>query len=393
MRFLKGILGRAAAAASGILLASLAAGAQTQTNAPLPLEHRAAGQMSAGDAALMQQKHADIAAEALFWGYDLSVGTWTYDQVVCPELPDDVVLHYRGVSRKGAQSLFTALVPRGASRVQVVPVLYHNATPYEWAPAAPRTMAVFNRALPAQTAEQSTDPQSDWIALAMTYAALAGGDSEMVIGQNTSPEAYEMPHPTAEVSIRGRVELVRFTEHDRDGLYSVWEVSLDPHGRVKAADVDRYPAPIAEPGAETPEVAASASAPEAAPPAANPTATVPATFAPAPVTAPAAAENRPAAPTAASVPAAAETPAVPPASGTETAAATPEAPASPATSGAAAAEEATPPAEPASAAARMGKLIPPGPPLKWRLVPQGPPLKEIPIPPAPTAKQKRLPQQ
>ncbi|MGC2636983.1 MAG: hypothetical protein WA294_07375 [Acidobacteriaceae bacterium] len=386
MRFLKGILGRAAAAGTGILLACLTAGAQTQTSVHLSLAHRTADQMSAGDAALIQQKHAEIATEALFWGYDLSAGTWTYDQVVCPELPDDVVLHYRGVARKGAQSLFTALVPRGASRVQVVPVLYHNATPYEWAPAAPRTMAVFNRALPAQTAEQSTDPQSDWIALAMTYAALAGGDSELVIGQNTPPEAYEAPHPTAEVSVRGRVELVRFTEHDRDGLYSVWEVSLDPRGRVTAADVDRYPAPIAEPGAETPEVAVSAPVPEAAPPAANP----PETFASAPVTgnAPAAAENTPAAPSVANAPAAAETPAVPPAAATETAAGTPEAPASPAASAAPAAEEAAPPAEPAPAAARMGKLIPPGPPLKWRLIPQGPPLKRVPIPPAPAAPEK-----
>src|ERR1700761_9464115 len=100
MRFLKGILGEGAAVGAGILLACLAAGAQTQTATPLPLEHRAAEQMSTGDAALIQEKHAEIANEALFWGYDLSAGEWAYDQVVCPELPDDVLLHYRGVSRK-----------------------------------------------------------------------------------------------------------------------------------------------------------------------------------------------------------------------------------------------------------------------------------------------------
>ncbi|HEY6447897.1 MAG TPA: hypothetical protein VIY53_15660 [Acidobacteriaceae bacterium] len=397
MRFLKGILGGGAGIGSGILLTCLAAAAQTQTATPLPLEHRTAEQMSAGDAALIQEKHAEIANEARFWGYDLSAGGWTYDQVVCPEVPDDVLLHYRGVSPKGAKSLFTALIPRGAGRVQVVPVLYHNATPYEWAPAAPRTIAVFNRALPAPTAEQLTDPQSDWIALAMTYAALAGGDSEMVMGPNPPPAAYLAPRPTAEISVRGRVELVRFTEHDRDGLYSVWGVSLDQHGRVTAANMERYPAPIAEPGAETPEVAASALVPEGAAPTATSAATAPETSAPAPFagSSPAGPESsRPApAATATNAPAVAGTPVASSGTPNKATGVSPAAPPSPAAVATSPSEPTAPSPEPAVTSGPIGKLIPPGPPPKWRLIPQGPPLKEIPIPPAPTTKQKPVPQE
>ena len=392
MGFVKGILRGGAAVGSGILLACLAASAQTQISAHPPLEHRTAEQMNAGDAALLQEKHADIVKEALFWGYDLTAGSWTYDQVVCPQLPDEVLLHYRGVSRKGAKSLFTALVPRGTGRVQVVPVLYHNATPYEWAPSAPRTMAVFNRALPAETAEDSTDPQSDWIELALTYAALAGGDSDLVMGQNTPRAATMAPHPTAEISVRGRVELVRFTEHDRDGLYSIWDVSLDPRGRVTAASMEPYPAPIAEPGAEAPDVAASAS--DTSSPVANTAAGAPPTFASAPVSekTSAAQEHTDAAPTATNSSAAAETPAVAPATGTEATAASPEAPAAPGASATPAAEAAAPSAESVEAGP-IGKLVQPGPPPKWRLIPQGPPLKKIPVPPAPTLKEKAVPPQ
>jgi hypothetical protein len=94
----------------------------------IELEHRAPAQMDPADLALIHAQQRAIAAEAAFFGYDLDSGSWTYDQAVCPVLPDELMLHYRRQFRDGAESLFTAIVPRGHDRVFVVPIVYRTAS-------------------------------------------------------------------------------------------------------------------------------------------------------------------------------------------------------------------------------------------------------------------------
>lgn len=359
MRFLKGICCGTLALCAVLLFPCLAAGGQAANGGhSTTLELRSPEQMSAADAALVQAKHTEIATEAAFFGYTLSAGSWNYTQVLCPLLPDYLLLHYRQVSRRGAESLFTALVPRAAGRVKVVPVLYRNATPYVEAPSAPRTIAVFNRALPEETAASVSNRQGDWIELAMTYAAVAGAEPGLVMSAHVEPALYRAPPPTAEISIADRLQLVRFTDHDERGLYSVWDVSLDPHGRVTEASVEWHPIPPVEPEEETAAAPASTEiVPEPVQPE-NP-----------PVTAPPPAT--PATPAIAAQPAA-----VPPS----------PAPAEPATA------QSEPAEAPSAQPAPLGKLIPPAPPLKMQLIPEAPPRKEIPIPPRRQVQETPVPQ-
>src|SRR5579864_7823941 len=81
---------------------------QSNNNAPSgssapysAFEVRPAEQMDAQDAAVVKAKHREIVTEAAFWGYDLNAGQWSWDQVVCPEIPNAVVLHYRKKGSKG----------------------------------------------------------------------------------------------------------------------------------------------------------------------------------------------------------------------------------------------------------------------------------------------------
>lgn len=369
MRFLRGNFIAAAALCAGMFVPCLAAGAQTNSNGPMTaLERRSPQQMDAADAGLIQAKQRDIATEAEFYGYDLSSASYSYSQVVCPQLPDYVLLHYRSVTRNGALSLFTALVPRGAGRVQVVPVLYRNATPYGPAAGADRTMRVFNRAVPADVARAAAQPNGDWIGLAMTYAAVAGADPGLVTDARMDPALYAAPHPTAEVSAADRLQRVRFAVHDEVGRYTVWSVAFNNQGHVTDGSTDWFPIPDARPATE----------PSAAPVLAeswNPPDT---RESPAPASEPA----TPATPAAATVSTAnaATEPAAPVASAQPAAPAIVEEPAHASIAA---------PTQPAPA----GKLIPQGPPLKMKLIPQGPPPKMKLIPPAPQSKESPMPPQ
>src|SRR5581483_3169358 len=96
----------------------------------LQLEHTSSAQLSPADLSLLHSKRAAIGTEAAFFGYDLSAGAWDYDAATCPLMPGQLIVHYRRHFPNGAASIFTALVPRAAGRVWVVPVLYRNALPF-----------------------------------------------------------------------------------------------------------------------------------------------------------------------------------------------------------------------------------------------------------------------
>src|SRR5580692_578045 len=95
----------------------------------LQLDHIPSSRIEPADLSVIRAKQREIAVEAAFFGYNLSASEWDYDEATCPAMPDQLLLHYRRSFSGGAQSLFTAIVPRGAGRVWVVPVLYRNATP------------------------------------------------------------------------------------------------------------------------------------------------------------------------------------------------------------------------------------------------------------------------
>lgn len=370
MRFLKPLPRGAAAFCAGFLLPCLAAYGQAASAGHPSLELRSPAQMSADDTALVQAKQTEIATEAAFFGYTLSAGSWNYKQVLCPELPGYILLHYRQISRRGAESLFTALVPRAAGRVQVVPVLYRNATPYEGAPSGRRTIAVFNRVLPAETAVSTADEQGDWIEVAMTFAAVAGAEPGLVMSADAEPALYRAPHPTAEISTTDHLHLVRFTDREDRGLYSVWEVSLDNRGRVVAADDELHLTPPSD--AQVPTETETASAP-----------------APAAITPEPPQPENPAVAAPATAPSLAAQPAAAPAQPVATAPAESAAPAEPVPAAAQPIAAESTPTRPAP----IGKLVPPAPERKWQPIPETPPRKEIPIPPRRPVKETPVPEQ
>lgn len=253
MGFLDGKRGGATACragwilAAGVVLSSGMALAQTGDTPAEPavsytvLEHRAADAMSADDTTVVKAKQHEITMEAAMFGYDLNHGRWSYDETECPAIPNALLLHYRtAAGANGAQSLFTAVVPRGQGRVLVNPVLYHGATPFAAAIGQQRTMSVFNQAVPVETAKQELQPDGHWLVLAICFAEIAGAEPRVPEHPELETELIKAPPPILRVSeVKGTTD-IQFTGRETPTGYTVWNISVNTQGRAVEAASATY---------------------------------------------------------------------------------------------------------------------------------------------------------
>jgi hypothetical protein len=191
--------------------------------------------MSAADAARVRKEHSAIAEEAAFFGYDLSLSGWQMTQAVCPATPDYLLLRYHRTVRNGTQFLFTALVPRGPGRVEIVPVLYRNATPFKSAIGSARSLSAFNRAVPSSMAEKDLQPEGAWLEFGLCYAEIVGAEPRVPRNTATNPTLLHAPAPTLRISEENRTTSVSFTDRNAAHSYTVWEIAFDSLGRVVTA--------------------------------------------------------------------------------------------------------------------------------------------------------------
>jgi hypothetical protein len=202
----------------------------------LELEHFPSSKLDPAVSSLIRARQHEIAAEAAFFGYNLSAAGWDFDQTSCPAMPDQLVLHYRKHFPDGAESFFTALVPRDAGRVYVVPVLYRNATPFRSATGSERSIAVFNRVVPAAIAAKAVDPNGKWLALALCYADIVYGNANAMQRAGSAEIGLaRAPLPLLRLSEAKNAAGVVFTDRNAPGEYLVWDITLNEKGRVIAA--------------------------------------------------------------------------------------------------------------------------------------------------------------
>lgn len=205
----------------------------------LELQHLAPSEISRADASLIRAKQTEISSEAAFFGYDLSATGWDYELSVCPVIPDELVLHYRRQFRNGAQSLFTVTVPRGPGRVFVVPILYRNATPFTSTSGTERSIAVFNRIVPADVAQKAVQPDGKWLTLGLCYADIAYGNANALNRPGTEIGLARAPIPLLRLSEGSTASHIVFTDRNAPGEYLVWDLTLDRKGRLVSASASQ----------------------------------------------------------------------------------------------------------------------------------------------------------
>ncbi len=201
----------------------------------LELDHTPSSHLAPADLSLIHAKHGEIVAEAAFFGYNLGAGEWDYDAGACPIMPGHLVVHYRRHFPNGAESLFTALVPRAAGRVWVIPVLYRNAIPFNSATGSQRSIAVFNRVVPADLAAKAAQPDGNWLAYALCYADVVYGNANILSRPGTEVGLSRAPLPLLRVSEAGSARSIVFTDRNAPGEYLVWNLTLNDKGQMLAA--------------------------------------------------------------------------------------------------------------------------------------------------------------
>ncbi len=213
----------------------------------IPAGQSSAAGMSAADAARVRAQRNAIAAQAEFFGYDLLLAGWQSTQAFCPESPGYLLLHYRRTGRNGAESLFTAVVPRRSGRVEVVPVLYRNATPFQSAVGSERSLSVFNKVIPQDVAERELQSGGSWLQLGLCYAEIAGDEPRVPPETGTNPALLRAPAPTLRISDENHTTTVLFADQNSAHRYTVWTIGFDAHGRAVSATADSladYAAPV-----------------------------------------------------------------------------------------------------------------------------------------------------
>jgi hypothetical protein len=204
------------------------------------LEHRTPDQMSDEDRRLVNSRKKELVSEAEFFGYDISVSGWMYEQAICPQLPNTVLLHYLYKFPDDTQSQFTALVPRSAGRVRVVPVLYRNASPYSPAVKNPRNFTTFNSLVPADVAKQDAGPEGNWLTLGVCYAEMVGSRPNVPDEPSLDTATIKAPVATYRYDSTTKQRQVQFSDRDSPKIFKIWTISLNEQGRVTGADNEDY---------------------------------------------------------------------------------------------------------------------------------------------------------
>lgn len=164
-------------------------GAQTSTDAGPPQSDTAgksvdpgrsitilsADQMSRHDRDLEADAEASIQEKAGFQSLEFNEGVWTYQQLVCPALPNHLFLRFSRNEGTREMSMFSAAIPRsGEGKVRIIPIVRKGYSLFSPAPIGPLTIASFNRI----RSEETSDWPANWLGTGLCYAALAGANPQ-----------------------------------------------------------------------------------------------------------------------------------------------------------------------------------------------------------------------
>jgi hypothetical protein len=230
--------------------------------------------MPAADRLLEASAEASIAEQASDSGFNFTQGQWqgqwTYQQLVCPALPNHLFLRFMRSNGSSDVSVFSASIPRNsAGRIRVIPIERRGYSLFSPAPVNALTIAAFNRIRAEEAGIAASDVKggadaapaaaSSWIGLGLCYAALAGANpllaTEIAAPETAAPEsatprqepasARSSPSassPVLEILPDGGA-VIHFTDLSASPRPLAW--SLTFNGKGKLLKAEHKPAGIA----------------------------------------------------------------------------------------------------------------------------------------------------
>jgi hypothetical protein len=195
---------------------------------------RSEEEMTSQDRAEAANAEGAIGEKAGFMGLGYTQGQWTYQQVVCPALPNHLFLQYMRNNGVGDVSLFSASVPRGSEgRVRIIPIQMRGYSLFSPAPINALTISAFNH---IRGEERAAGPDApDWLGTALCYAALAGGHPQAahLPGADVHVKSDGAPTAMLEVEVNGGATL-SFTDVAAERPME-WTMIFDGKGTLEKA--------------------------------------------------------------------------------------------------------------------------------------------------------------
>jgi len=198
-----------------------------------PITFRTVDQMTRKDRDLVADAESSISERAGFIGLEFNGGKWSYEQVLCPALPNHILLRFTRNNGTGDESIFSASIPRnGDGRVRIVPIRLRGYSLFSPAPINALTISAFNHI----RAEEHADTPPQWLGTALCYAALAGGHPESPLtAEADANQKFQLAMPAKmEIPARGNVAL-SFAEASATPRPMEWTMTFDRKGKLLKA--------------------------------------------------------------------------------------------------------------------------------------------------------------
>jgi hypothetical protein len=199
------------------------------------IEFRSVEQMTERDRELAANAESSIGERAKYVGLEFNQGKWSYEQVVCPALPNHIFLRFKRNNGTGDMSMFTASIPRGEDgRVRIIPIQLRGYSLFSPAPINALTISAFNHI----RAEENPDktPVADWLGTGLCYGALAGGQPGAPVPA-ANPENEKFP-----AALTGSLEMqnsggavISFADVSAVPRPMEWTMTFDSKGRLLRA--------------------------------------------------------------------------------------------------------------------------------------------------------------
>jgi hypothetical protein len=206
----------------------------TDPNRPHAVEFRAVEQMTEPDRLQAANAESSIAERARYTNLEFNQGAWSYQQVVCPALPNHIFLRFLRNNGTGDVSMFSASIPRGSEgRVRIVPIRMRGYSLFSPAPINALTISTFNHIRAEENPDNDPAKAPDWLGTALCYEALAGGHPQ-VATVSTDPSADKLPiagEALLDVGSNGGAEIA-FTDVSTQPRPTRWTMTFDKKGRL-----------------------------------------------------------------------------------------------------------------------------------------------------------------
>ncbi|MGA3080244.1 MAG: hypothetical protein ABSD44_02545 [Terracidiphilus sp.] len=236
MELSKILSGARAIASVSLIFIPIAAPVAALAQAAASVEFRSYEKMTQRDRDLAANAESTIGeragADGIEFGQVSERGQWTSEQIVCPALPNHLLLQFTRNNGKGDMSAFSASIPRGGEgRVRIIPILRRGYSLFSPVPINELTISAFNHIL----AEEASGAAPDWLGTGLCYAALAGAHPRAATAEAQDLTMLADVAPGTRAARLQGGAVISFTDLSAAPAPMEWTLTFDGKGRLVQA--------------------------------------------------------------------------------------------------------------------------------------------------------------